>query len=160
MILEKSLNSVFMLHSAMEHQLFKAFMKKYEVPDGLNHTHVKTIMVLNFMEKAPMSRISHHVNLEKGSFTTVADKLIKLGYMMNERSEKDRRVYELSLLPKGKALAEDLMQKHREYIATLFAKLDEDQLKAFSEAVELVTDTIVAVGEEEDWRNCKTQENK
>lgn len=147
MILEKSLNTIFELHSALEHNLFKTFTKRYPLPDKLKSRHMHSIVILHFRERASMSEMSNILNIEKGSFTTVADKLITTGYVINERSVKDKRVYELSLTAKGTDLAEQFVKDHRQYISDLFGKLDEKQLLAFSEALEIVTDTIASLGD-------------
>lgn len=147
MILEKSLNTIFELHSALEHNLFKSFTKNYPLPDKLKSRHMHSIVILHFRERASMSDMSSILNIEKGSFTTVADKLITTGYVINERSAKDKRVYELSLTDKGTALAEKFVKDHRHYIADLFSTLNENQLSAFSGALEIVTDTIASLGD-------------
>jgi MarR family 2-MHQ and catechol resistance regulon transcriptional repressor len=142
MLIEKSLNNIFELHATMDHKIFKDFIKAYPMPDKLNHRHMRAIINLYFVEKASMTEISQRLSIEKGSFTPVADKLIKLGYIINERSQKDRRVYEMSLTPKGKELAKDFVETHNDYITDLFSKLSQEELKAFSDALELVTVTL------------------
>ena len=146
MVFEKSLNTIFELHSALEHNIFKHFIKNYPLPDKLNHRHMRAIVILHFKETASMSEMSNVLGIEKGSFTTVAEKLIKTGYIFNQRNEKDRRVYELRLTEKGSQLAETFVKDHRAYITDLFSKLSEEEMIAFSKALDIVTDTIISLG--------------
>ncbi|MBN2899041.1 MAG: winged helix DNA-binding protein [Clostridia bacterium] len=158
MLMEKSVNTIFELHSAMEHNLFKAFFKRYEMPEGLKHRHIRAMIALYFNKKMIMSEVSSVLNIEKGSFTTVADKLIDMGYVVTERSTKDRRVYELSLTEKGTALTQDFLAAHRAYISQLFDQLEETRMATFSEALEVVTSVLMDVGDEKFKTCCNSDE--
>lgn len=149
----KNVRMIFMLKSAIQHTMFSSFIKNYDFPEGIKTTHVMTIMNIKFLKSASMSTLSHRLNLEKGSFTTVANKLIKKGYITSTRSESDKRVYELSLTEKGKALAKDFGSKHRNYMAELMDELDEEKKEKFFEAMDIVTQTIVSFSHDEELEN-------
>lgn len=147
---KQDIRMIFMMKSAIEHTMFKAFIRNYNFPEGLNPTHLFTIMNLNFLKSSSMSFLSHRLNMEKGSFTTVANKLIKLGYVKSDRSEKDKRIYELSLTDKGRELAEDFGGKHRRYITGLMDELDDQKRKEFFKAMDTVTKTLVSISHDDE----------
>lgn len=124
---DQTLMSVFKLKNSLEHIFFKDFIHIYNAPAGFNDTHIKTLMTLKFTGPRPMSDISRQLLLEKGSFTPVANKLIKLGYVVKERSEEDKRVYLLSLTEAGLAFADDFSESHYIYINKLLDSLGGEQ---------------------------------
>ena len=128
---------IMQLKGAMEHVLFKEFLQHYDLPEGLNPTHVMTLMSLMMMGPIQMSELSKRLNLEKGSFTPVANKLIKKGLIKKERSEVDLRVYELSLTDSGIEMAKNFGSAHMNYTKGLLDKLDDKE--AFIEAIAKVT---------------------
>ena len=144
---------IFLLKRAIEHTMFRKFLRSYDLPKGLNKTHIMTLMNLNFLKSASMSFLAHRLNMEKGSFTTVANKLIKLGYVVSTRSEKDKRIYELSLTDKGRELAEDFGSKHRNYMSELVDQLGKEKKKEFFQAMDLVTSTIVSMSDDDEMTN-------
>lgn len=156
----QNVRMIFMLKSALEHTLFKPFIRNYKLPEGINTTHIMTIMTLNFLKSAPMSTLSTRLNMEKGSFTTVANKLIKNDYIISTRSEKDKRIYDLSLTEKGKALAEDFGSKHRNYMIGLMDKLDEEKKNEFLSAMDIVTQTIVSFGDDDEMKHILNEITK
>jgi len=151
MLMEKNLNALFEMHAVVEYNLFKNFFKQTKLPEGLKHRHMRAIVNLHFKGKTTMSEMSQLLNIEKGSFTTVADKIIKLGYAKNERSEKDRRVYELTLTEAGESLAKRFIQEHRDFLEVQFDKLDEKKMAKLSEALDVVNNILKEVSAENDF---------
>ncbi len=69
-------------------------------PD-LNMTHVRTLVFLRLNGAAPMSTAARWLNLEKGSFTPVARRLMEAGFVESVVDEDDRRRTLLRLTPAG-----------------------------------------------------------
>ena len=93
----------------------------------------------------PMSDLSHKINLEKGSFTTVANKLMDLEYIKKTRNEVDKRVYELSLTDSGKRIAVEFATMHNKYINELLNQIDDDKKDEFFKAVKLMKDILMEI---------------
>ena len=91
----------------IEKVYFKGFEGTCDFPFHLNQTHIKTLMTLKFEGENPMSVISDKLNLEKGSFTPVANSLIDLGLIEKTPDCKDKRVYNLHLTEKGEVFSTD-----------------------------------------------------
>jgi len=138
----ETVQSIFQLHSSIEFIFFKEFIHNYSLPKGLNPTHIKTLMALRFTGARPMSEISKFLSLEKGSFTPVANRLIKDGYVEKQQSAEDRRVYNLTLTDKGLDLAKDFGSKHINHIETILAPLEDQEKDAFLQRIEAITTTL------------------
>lgn len=129
---------LFQMNGSVGRVFFKKFQQEYELPDGLNKTHVKTIMMLNILGSVPMSTLSKMTLLEKGSFTPVANKLVKEEYIIKEQSEKDKRIYNLVLTKKGKKFAEDLGTAHMAYVEGIISQFDEDEKEEYFQAIRTI----------------------
>jgi DNA-binding MarR family transcriptional regulator len=132
---DKTLKGIFELKSQFENVFFRYFENTLSLPVKLNHTHFKTMIVLYFEGESPMSDISHRLNLEKGSFTTVANTLIKLGYIEKKQSLLDRRVYNIKLTPSGETFAKAFKKNHHEFITTCLKKLTPEEQDAYLDAL-------------------------
>ena len=140
--------SVFILKVAMEQTMFRAFIQEYPLPEGTNPTHIKALAALSIRGKCPMSEIAHFLNLEKGSFTPVANKLIALGYIVKERSQEDKRVYNISLSEEGMAIADKFLEGHADYVRGLLESLSPEQQEEFYNSLEMVTSTLFKITEQ------------
>ena len=134
------------MRAQLEHLFFKGFVRQYELPKGIKPTHAITMVILFFHPNESMSKLSNNINMEKGSITTVVDKLTKLGYVKSERSQKDRRVYNLNLTEKGYEFAEQFTSNHEAYIGSLIDKLDGDKKDDFFEAIETISNALEQLG--------------
>ncbi len=117
MDIKEKVKSVFDARWGMEQIFFREFAESIEL-DDLNFTHIKSMMMLNFEGKCSMTTVSKRLQLEKGSFTPVAKKLIEYNYVEKEQNDQDKRSYSLKLSQKGKAFVDDFLEKHIEYIAS------------------------------------------
>ncbi|MTI66587.1 MAG: winged helix-turn-helix transcriptional regulator [Firmicutes bacterium] len=120
---------------------FKSFHKSYEIPHGLNKTHIKTLLFLNFEGSCPMNLLSKKVNLEKGSFTPVAEKLINIGYLEKVKFPNDKRKSLLQLTPLGDEFITNHRNKHLSYVRSILSKLDENERETYLSAIRLVLST-------------------
>ncbi|MDF2942760.1 MAG: transcriptional regulator [Herbinix sp.] len=134
------LKSILDLRSMIEKVYFKEFEGTFDFPFRLNHTHIKTLMTLKFDGEKPMSVISDKLNLEKGSFTPVANNLIELGFIEKVLDRKDKRVFNLYLTEKGRDFTMDFCQRHHDYVNKLLEALSEDEKERYFTAIELIND--------------------
>jgi len=132
---DKTLKGIFELKSHLEKVFFRHFENTLSLPVKLNHTHFKTLIILSFEGESPMSDISHHLNLEKGSFTTVANTLIKLGYIEKKQSLIDRRVYNIKLTTSGERFAKTFKEDHHAFVNNCLEQLTVEEQNAYLEAL-------------------------
>lgn len=137
---DNCLKHILDLRSIIESAYFKAYEESSDFPENLNHTHVKTMIILKFQGEKPMSVISSKLNMEKGSFTPVANHLIEQGYIEKIPDSKDKRVYNLRLLENGESLTNEVIKKHNIFVKKMLEQLSEDEKKSYFEAIELIND--------------------
>jgi DNA-binding MarR family transcriptional regulator len=138
----KKFNSDLMLVYELSHKYRDTFIKdfedNYETPEYLNKTHLRTLLYIKFEQNPKMSLISGKMGLEKGSFTPVAQKLIELGYITKNKTDKDKRKSILLLTEKGKRTANEYEKAHLEYLEEKLSVLEEDDRKSLMDAFETI----------------------
>lgn len=139
--IDDELHSILGMVGITNEVFFRSFQKLYPLPKGLNKTHMKTLMFIRFEGNCPMNLLSKKVDLEKGSFTPVAEKLIKMGYIEKVHSDVDRRKSLLQLTPLGDEFATDFETKHSEHIKSILSKLDDNEKEMYLSAIRLVLST-------------------
>jgi DNA-binding MarR family transcriptional regulator len=132
---DENLKSIFQLRSNLENVFFRHFENQVDFPKKLNHTHFKTMIILSFEGELPMSEVSHKLSLEKGSFTPVANTLIKLGFIIKRQSPDDRRIYTISLTPEGLKFAEKYKSDHMHFIRDRLKRLSDAEREAYLSSV-------------------------
>ncbi|MDX1357469.1 MAG: MarR family transcriptional regulator [Clostridia bacterium] len=124
-----NLNLIFELSHIFRDVFVRDFLADYPAPEGLNRTHLRTMLFILFANNPKMSEISGNMGLEKGSFTPVAQKLLNLGYISKSKTDKDRRKSILNLTDKGKQLTTEYYNAHAKYIYDKLELLGDDQEK-------------------------------
>lgn len=108
----------------------------------LNISEEKTLMYIQKHEGGTMTEYSKRVGLARGSFTTVADSLVKKGLIERISGVGDRRKYTLVLTKKGRTIAQDINSQFKQHIATRLACLAEEDLDNLKNALEIIATTI------------------
>lgn len=134
----ESIKCIFELRSMIQKAYFKEFEGGLKIPVELNHTHIKTIMILKFSGESAMSSISDKLNLEKGSFTPVANNLIKRELVEKIPDQMDKRVFKLRLTEKGREVSSKISTSHITYVATLLESLSEEEKNLYFASIQLV----------------------
>jgi len=128
---------------AFHRDFMKLFFKNFDqlVEDNnlmdykLNHSHYKTLMILLFHGPMNMTHVSDRLLLKKGSFTTVASKLIEIGYILKEQCEEDKRSQYIRLTEEGTRFAKAFNEAHHSYMASQFDALDEEEFEQYFEMI-------------------------
>ncbi len=132
------LSKIMSIMPSLDKSFFKEFFKEHTMEYDLNKSHTRTIMMLFCDGPVPMSHISQRLGLEKGSFTTVANKLISLDMVTKEKSENDKRISLISLTDKGHKFASKLKDEHHEYVQSqldLLSIKEQDELESAIETL-------------------------
>lgn len=135
--IDKTMCNIFNLVPTLTDIFFKAFEKK-NISSTLSNSHIKTLMFLRIEGSKTMTQISQKVELEKGSFTPVANHLIHLGYIEKVKSSEDKRICMLSLTVEGYALTSKILDKHKIHIEQQLDKLSKEEKTAFISSIALV----------------------
>lgn len=90
-------------------------------------TDMHIIEAIGVGEPRTMSMISKTLGVTMGTLTTGINGLVKKGYVVRNRSEKDRRIVYASLTKKGLAAFKHHMQFHKEMIDSVMQDLSEEE---------------------------------
>ncbi len=100
---------------------------------SVNEAH--TVDAIGVFTSKTMSEVAAKLEITMGTLTVSINHLVKKGYVVKERSPKDRRVYMLSLTEKGKALYKVHQSFHFELVKNLILDLSDYEADMFIEAL-------------------------
>jgi len=144
---DQSMRYVFEIMPAISHTFFKPYLDKINMDGDLTISELRSIMILLFNDELPMSSVSAKVDLEKGSFTSVAKKLIKRGYIVKIPSQKDGRISILKLTDMGKEFAIKNRKEHIEFMKEQLNVLSEEKGKMLLNSAEVMYDLLMELQE-------------
>ena len=101
-----------------------------------NDMHVMDVIGLK--ETKNMSAIAQQLSVTVGSLTIAVNGLVKKGYVLRRRSEKDKRVVLLSLSPKGAAAYRHHQRFHREMVNAMLENLNGQETLILLEALQKI----------------------
>jgi len=139
----EGLRGILDLRSIIEKVYFKEHEESFNFPANINHTHIKTMIFLYFDGEKSMSMVSDKLNMEKGSFTPVANHLIKYGFIEKSPNSKDKRVFNLHLTEKGRAFTLEIVISHNSYVNKLLESLSEEEKDSYLSAIKLINDLTI-----------------
>jgi DNA-binding MarR family transcriptional regulator len=106
-----SAESVFVVRTVFDvlNKMNRAVDRNFKAADyygeGLNKSHIKTLLTLKVLKSGSMTEIGQQVGLVKGAFSPLVERLVQLGYIQKTLSPNDRRKSILSLTPRGETYA-------------------------------------------------------
>lgn len=101
------------------------------------------------MQGNNMSTIARKLNITVGSLTIAMNALVKKRYVERNRSEKDRRIVNITLTKKGAAAYHHHAQFHEKMTDAVMARLDEDQAEVLSESLDALSEFFRSYGKQE-----------
>ncbi len=87
-----------------------------------------------------MTAIANRLNITVGSLTTAMNALVKKHYVERNRSEKDRRIVNITLTEKGLAAYYHHARFHEQMTDAMMEKLDEEQARILASALDDLSD--------------------
>lgn len=96
----------------------------------LNLTHAQFFMLKRLgAGPATVSEVAEHMDVSLSAVTSMADRLVKMGYIARRRSEEDRRLVWLELTGPGGVILEETIAKRREIVHGMLGRLPEEDLE-------------------------------
>jgi len=95
---------------------------------GLNGMQARILIRLFEDGSQKASSLAEKLLVTAGAITGIADKLIDMEYLERERDLEDRRVVNLVITEKGKAVVQKLKDKRAEISEMMFTGLSEDDV--------------------------------
>jgi len=110
------------MHIALVRQQPKDLMK-----GKITFSHMVIVQLLSRKKSCKMTDVAKILGVTKSAVTGFSDRLIKMQIIKRSRSRKDRRIVNVALTPKGKALAKKLYNFKLRVIAKLFSSLNQKE---------------------------------
>ncbi len=112
----------------------RRYVEKGDFKDiSVNDMHI--LDAVGIKGEKSMSSIARLVGVTVGTLTIAMNSLVKKGYVMRSRSEKDRRVVLVTLSEKGRQAYQYHQQFHMKILQAMREGLDEDQCKILLQAM-------------------------
>ncbi|MFD0961003.1 MarR family transcriptional regulator [Paenibacillus chungangensis] len=87
---------------------------------GLGFSHGRMLVMLHEQGPQMPSVLAECLNMSGGGVTGIADRLIELGFVSRERSERDRRMVLLQLTAEGESIVEQIHARREALMLKMF----------------------------------------
>ena len=115
-------------------EIERKYVEKSEFGDiSVNDMHI--LEAIGTERAKSMSSAAKIVGVTVGTLTIAMNSLVKKGYVMRERSEKDRRVVLVTLSEKGKAAFRYHEKFHLDMVQAMRSGLDETQCEVLVQSM-------------------------
>lgn len=117
----------------------------FSAPDvgiKLNRTHWRALFILWHSNRPNMSRMCEIMNIERGSFTTVVDYLIKHNLVERIRDNKDRRMVYLQLNEDSKNIVKKGIEAKKLHLSKKIEKLSENDTQTLMDSLRRITSIV------------------
>ena len=133
---ESELKMIFQLLPLFSRTFFRGSSAVLADHEGISRQHVHAVMFLRMNGPSPMSTVARFLDLEKGSFTPIANRLIEWGYVERQSDDSDRRKSLLQLTPSGKDFASRLQDERSRKFSSQLEKLSNAQRRQFFQTLD------------------------
>lgn len=96
-----------------------------------------------------MSAVAQQLGITVGTLTITINRLVKKGYVIRQRSEKDKRVVHLALSEKGQCAYAHHQQFHEQLIDGVIEHLSKEELQVLTKALSGLIDYFRQTNEPE-----------
>ena len=107
---------------------------------SVNDMHI--IEAIGMDEPKNMSKIASILNMTVGTLTIAINNLLKKGYVVRRRSEKDRRVVFISLSELGERAYEHHKRYHKTIVKRLTEDLDDEEVVVLQKALSHMSEKL------------------
>ena len=125
------------MHIALARQQPKDLMK-----GKITFSHMVIVQLLSRKKCCKMTDIAKILGVTKSAVTGFSDRLLKIQIIKRFRSRKDRRIVNVTLTLKGKALAKKLDNFRLRIIAKLFSSLNQKERAQYLHILQKITKNI------------------
>jgi DNA-binding MarR family transcriptional regulator len=116
------------------------FSQKYHKRFGISIAEWRVVAHLAQSEKVSIREVFRKVEMDKSKVSRAAARLEKSGYVLKEINPSDRRLIELSLTVKGRAMANEIGPMGLAFEADLLNALPKEDRDGFLAAIKILMD--------------------
>lgn len=117
-------------------------IEKYLLTQGLTLSEFGVLEMLLHKGDQPVQKVAEKILVTSGTITYVIDKLQQNHLVARKQCEKDKRVFYVSLTPKGKELISIIFHKHQSFLDELLAGTTEESKTELIDKLKLLQDSI------------------
>jgi len=114
------------IHRELTNKLNKIFSK-----GKLAMSHIIILELLYEKKHSTMTELAKSLNLTMSAATAIIDKMVEMKLVNRNRSEKDRRVVEVSLTKKGTTTTAKVLNNRLEMVKEMFFVLTESEKQQY-----------------------------
>ena len=114
------------IHRELTNKLNKLFSK-----GNLTMSHIIVLELLYEKKHSTMTGLAKSLNLTMSATTAIIDKMVKQKLVGRARSEKDRRIVEVSLTKKGTTTATEVLNNRLEMVKEMFLVLTKSEKQQY-----------------------------
>ncbi|HLE14226.1 MAG TPA: MarR family transcriptional regulator [Anaerolineales bacterium] len=106
---------------------------------GLSMSQMSTLFRLYHSKVCGVSEVGDHLGVTNAAASQMVDRLVQLGIVERSEDPQDRRVRQLTLTAKGKAIVEESIEARHHWMAQLTEALTPDEQRAIVAALTILT---------------------
>jgi len=138
----RAINSIYQIEDIFKLKPCKGIMRL-----DLNLPHLKVLrLIAHARENLTISTIGKSLGISMAMMTRIVDKLEENKLVERERDNSDRRIIKVTLSAKGKKLAKECNDCHREHIIEMLEGLSPKDRDSFISAMNTITDIVSKEG--------------
>ena len=96
---------------------------------------LKTLLTVSRSGSTNLKDLASALEVTPANVTGIIDRLVERGLVSREENSSDRRMLVIKLTNEGKALLDGLSGVRVDYMVQALEKMDDDQLRSFSEGL-------------------------
>lgn len=117
---------------------------------NLNRLELEVIYLLfHYEEITTLTDICQYTQMNKGHISTTLDNLVKKGYVICKRDEKDRRYVKYELTDASEKIRMEMEKLWSDLMLKVIAGIDRDSLKIFDQVAKQINENIDCLLENE-----------
>lgn len=124
--------------AVLSNRLSNGFSQRYRDKFGISVPEWRLVAHLSQAAKISIREVYQQVEMDKSMASRAAARLVKAGYVSKRVNPADRRLVELSLTAKGRAMAAEIGPQALDFEAEVLACLPDGERDAFRKAIRIL----------------------
>lgn len=124
--------------AVLSNRLSDGFSRRYRDKFGISVPEWRLVAHLSQAAKISIREVYQQVEMDKSMASRAAARLVKAGYVSKRVNPADRRLVELSLTAKGRAMAAEIGPQALDFEAEVLACLPDGERDAFRKAIRIL----------------------
>ena len=126
---------------------FKKLLEK-TMADAKNKTNLNRVeleviyLLFHYDDVTTLTDICQYTQMNKGHMSTTLDNLVKKGYVVCKRDEKDRRYVKYQLTEASEQIRMEIDGLWSELLSRIVSGIDEESLKVFNQVAKQINENI------------------